>query len=82
MPMPLYYATDLMEAYPDDVVPTVLFTDRNAWRKDVPRFLESRLGGTAFLHLVFIRKRPFFLLAASVFTIIRQRIDIRLLIIV
>jgi hypothetical protein len=32
-------------------------------------------------YLVFILKRPFFLLAASVFTIIRQRIDIRLLII-
>jgi len=49
----LRYATNLMEAHPDAVViPTVLFTDRKAWRKDVPRQLESSFAGTTFLHFV------------------------------
>ncbi len=34
----LRYTTDLLEAYPTStVIPTVLFTDRTRWRKDVLR---------------------------------------------
>jgi predicted transposase YdaD len=40
-----------MEAYPDaTVVPTVLFTQRKKWRKDVSRRIESHLGNRQFLH--------------------------------
>jgi predicted transposase YdaD len=46
----LRYTTDLMEAYPDaTVVPTVLFTQRKKWRRDVPRQIESHLGNRQFL---------------------------------
>lgn len=47
----LRYATDLMESHPRaTVIPTVLFTKRKKWRKDVPRQIGSRLGSRQFLH--------------------------------
>jgi len=47
----LRYATDLMEAHPQaTVLPTVLFTKRAKWRKDVKRALGSRLAGRVYLH--------------------------------
>ena len=47
----LRYTTDLMEAYPQaTVLPTVLFTRRRKWRKDVVRAIESELGGSVYLH--------------------------------
>ena len=47
----LHYTTDLMEAYPHaEVIPTVLFTDRTKWRKDVIRKLETKLNNRLFLH--------------------------------
>ncbi|WP_052812883.1 hypothetical protein [Desulfonatronum thioautotrophicum] len=56
----LRYATDLMEAHPDAVIiPTVLFTGRKTWRKDVPRLLESRLGATTFLHFEYVHLKLF-----------------------
>ena len=66
----LRYATDLMEAHPDAVVvPTVLFTDRKAWRKDVPRLLESRLGATTFLHFEYVHLKLFALHAKDYYTV-------------
>jgi hypothetical protein len=51
----LRYATDEMEAHPDaTVVPTVIFSDRRRWRKDVPRKLEARLGDRLLLHFNYI----------------------------
>ncbi len=51
----LHYAADEMEAHPDAIVaPTVIFTDRRRWRKDVPRNLESRLGDRLLLHFKYI----------------------------
>jgi hypothetical protein len=45
------YVTDSAEAYPHAlVIPTVLFTDRRKWRKDVMRELKFRFGGRTFLH--------------------------------
>ncbi|MBU0994092.1 MAG: hypothetical protein KJ737_16500 [Proteobacteria bacterium] len=47
----LRYTTDYMEAYPDAlVVPTVLFTDRKNWRKDVSHELETKIDDKTFLH--------------------------------
>ncbi|MDL1964667.1 MAG: hypothetical protein LWW98_10140 [Deltaproteobacteria bacterium] len=47
----LHYTTDLMEAHPHAlVIPTVLFTDRTKWRKDVLRKLETKLNDRLFLH--------------------------------
>ncbi|WP_084503118.1 DUF4351 domain-containing protein [Desulfatirhabdium butyrativorans] len=47
----LRYATDMMEQFPDAVViPTVLFTSRRRWHKDVVRHLESRFGNRLYLH--------------------------------
>jgi ribosomal protein S18 len=66
----LRYATDLMEAHPDAVViPTVLFTDRKAWRKDVPRQLESSFVGTTFLHFEYIHLKLFALQAKDYYNI-------------
>ncbi len=46
----LRYLADMMETYPDVlVIPTVLFTDRKKWRKDVDRLLESEYGGEKIL---------------------------------
>ncbi len=51
----LHYTTDMMEAYPKaSVIPTVLFTDRKKWRKDVTRKLETRLGARQFLHFEYV----------------------------
>ncbi|WP_052812885.1 DUF4351 domain-containing protein [Desulfonatronum thioautotrophicum] len=41
------------------VIPTVLFTDSKAWRKDVPRRLESSFAGTTFLHFEYVHLKLF-----------------------
>ncbi len=47
----LRYTTDLMEAHPHAlVIPTVLFTDKTKWRKDVLRKLQTKLNDRLFLH--------------------------------
>ncbi len=51
----LRYTTDLMEAYPQaTVIPTVLFTDRRKWRKDVLRCLETTFNDRLFLHFEYV----------------------------
>ena len=56
----LRYTTDLMEAYPRaTVIPTVLFTRRGKWRKDVPREIGSRLGNMDYLHFEYQLVRLF-----------------------
>jgi len=51
----LRYATDLMEAHPQAlVIPTVLFTDRTKWRKDVVRKLQTKLNDRLFLHFEYM----------------------------
>ena len=51
----LRYTTDLMEAHPHAlVIPTVLFTDRTKWRKDVIRKLETKLNDRLFLHFEYM----------------------------
>jgi len=54
----LKYTADKMEAYKDyTVVPTVLFTDKKKWRKNVQTAIESKLLNRLFIHFeyVFIR---------------------------
>ncbi len=66
----LRYTTDLMEAHPHAVVvPTVLFTDRKDWRKDVPRALDSGLGGRTFVHFEYVNLRLFALEAKDYYTV-------------
>ncbi|MDY0163066.1 hypothetical protein [Desulfobotulus sp.] len=56
----LHYTADYMESYPKArIIPTVLFTDRRKWRKDVDRFLESRLGSRTFVHFEYQMIRLF-----------------------
>ncbi len=51
----LHYTANLMEAHPKaTVVPTVLFTDRKKWRKDVTLQLESEFAGRLFLHFEYV----------------------------
>ncbi|MCD4811462.1 DUF4351 domain-containing protein [bacterium] len=51
----LRYTADLMESYPQAlVIPTVLFTDRTNWRKDVIRKLETKLNNRLFLHFEYV----------------------------
>lgn len=51
----LRYVTDLMEAYPDAlIVPTVLFTKRERWRKDVKQELNSQWASRQFLHFEYV----------------------------
>ena len=51
----LRYTTDLMEAHPHAlVIPTVLFTDRTKWRKDVVRKLQTKLNDRLFLHFEYV----------------------------
>ncbi len=51
----LRYTADLMEAHPKAVViPTVLFTDRKEWRKDVRHRLESKFADDLFLHFRYL----------------------------
>lgn len=65
----LRYATDLMERYPAaTVIPTVLFTAREKWKKDVMRQLDSRFGGRVFLHFEFQLIRLFDYLARDYYT--------------
>jgi len=56
----LRYATDLTEAYPHaTLIPTVLFTRRQKWRKDVMRELDSRVGKRVYLHFEYQLVRLF-----------------------
>lgn len=56
----LRYVTDLMEQYPDALmIPTVLFTKREKWRKDVKRELNSRWGSRQFLHFEYVLVKLF-----------------------
>ena len=51
----LRYTTDLMEAHQDAlVIPTVLFTDKTKWRKDILRKLQTKLNDRLFLHFEYI----------------------------
>ncbi len=51
----LRYTTDKMEAYPDAlVVPTVIFTDRRQWTKDVARCLDARLNDRVLLRFEYV----------------------------
>ena len=38
------------QAFTAKLIPTVLFTDRTKWRKDVIRKLETKLNNRLFLH--------------------------------
>ena len=50
-----HYTIDLMEAYPKaTVIPTVLFTDRVTWRKDVKYQLEAKFANRLFLHFEYV----------------------------
>ncbi len=50
-----HYAIDSIEAYPDaQVIPTVLFTNRKKWRKDVLHELESRLSSQLFIYFKYV----------------------------
>ena len=56
----LRYLTDMAEAYPDTlIIPTVVFTDRRKWRKDVPKELDLRFGKRIFLHFAYVLIRLF-----------------------
>jgi len=51
----LHYTADLMEVHPEAVViPTVLFTDRRKWRKDVPRQAETKFADRLFMHFEYV----------------------------
>ena len=51
----LIYTVQLMEAYPDaKVLPTVLFTDRTKWRKDVCKNLEIKIFNELFLQFKYV----------------------------
>ncbi len=51
----LRYTTDKMEAYPDAlVVPTMIFSDRRQWRKDVARYLDAQLNDRVLLHFEYV----------------------------
>ncbi|MDM8542600.1 DUF4351 domain-containing protein [Desulfococcaceae bacterium HSG9] len=56
----LNYKIKMMEAYPQAlVIPTVLFTDRKQWRKDVDLCLDTEFAGKTFLHFEFIKIKLF-----------------------
>ena len=51
----LKYTSDSTEAYPKAIViPTVLFTDRRKWHKDVMQRLNIGFGGRTFLHFEYL----------------------------
>lgn len=56
----LQYTSALMKQYPKTVViPTVLFTDRTKWVKDVKRELNTLWGNRVLLHFEYIHIRLF-----------------------
>ena len=56
----LRYVTDLLEQYPDALlIPTVLFTKRGKWRKDVNQELNSEWGGRQLLHFEYVLLKLF-----------------------
>ncbi len=51
----LRYVTDSAEAYPQAlIIPTLLFTDRKKWQKDVARQLDFQFGTRTFLHFEYV----------------------------
>ena len=75
----LRYATDLMERYPlAAVIPAVLFTARERWKKDVLRRLDSRLGNRVFLHFEYQMIRLFDYSARDYYTIANPLLKILL----
>ncbi|MCD6184483.1 MAG: hypothetical protein J7K84_01635 [Deltaproteobacteria bacterium] len=66
----LRYTTDLMESHPNAlVIPTVLFTDRTKWRKDVMRKLETKLKNQLFLHFEYLFYKLFDLNARDYYNV-------------
>ncbi len=50
-----HYTLEMLEAYPGALIlPTVLFTDRTRWRKDVLRKLDNTFKGRVFLHFEYL----------------------------
>ena len=64
------YTVDLMEAHPDaTVVPTVLFTDRKRWKKNVLRELKSEVDEQTFLYFQYIYCKLFDFNARDFYTV-------------
>ncbi|MDM8536278.1 hypothetical protein QUF70_05955 [Desulfobacterales bacterium HSG17] len=56
----LHYTTDMKEVFPNALlIPTVLFTDRIKWRKDVDKELHSSFNNRTFLHFEYIKIKLF-----------------------
>ncbi|MDM8539265.1 hypothetical protein QUF70_21125 [Desulfobacterales bacterium HSG17] len=56
----LHYTTDMKELFPDALlIPTVLFTDRVKWRKDVDKELHSSFNNRTFLHFEYVKIKLF-----------------------
>ncbi len=56
----LHYKIKMMEAHPRAlVIPTVLFTDRKKWRKDVDTRLDTEFAGRLFLHFEYLKIKLF-----------------------
>ncbi len=56
----LHYKIWMMEAHPQAlVIPTVLFTDRKQWRKDVDLRLDTEFAGRLFLHFEYLKIKLF-----------------------
>jgi hypothetical protein len=56
----LHYKIKMMEAHPQVlVIPTVLFTDRKQWRKDVDLQLDTEFAGRLFLHFEYLKIKLF-----------------------
>ncbi|TWI62849.1 hypothetical protein LZ24_03337 [Desulfobotulus alkaliphilus] len=55
-----HYGIDYMKAHPGAIViPTVLFTDRKKWRKDVDRVLDSSFREKNYIHFEYQKIRLF-----------------------
>ena len=66
----LRYVTDLMEQYSNAmVIPTVLFTARRKWRKDVPQKLDTTWGNRTLLHFEYILLKIFDLNARDYYNV-------------
>lgn len=56
----LHYKIKMMKAHPRAlVIPTVLFTDRKKWRKDVDTRLDTEFAGRLFLHFEYLKIKLF-----------------------
>jgi len=75
----LRYMTDLMEAHPKAlVIPTVMFTDRRDWRKDVLRQLEAKFANRVFLHFEYVFVKLFDFNARDYFNVANPVVKILL----